>query len=112
MILEFSIFIFVFSLFGMTALFLSALPRLSEIEVKEKEGILKKIKERFRERFSLKKFKKDIILEKILRRIRILNLRLDVKISNHLQSIVQKRLESLKKEDLWRKLMKRKKVKK
>lgn len=111
MIVEFSIFIFILSILGMGGIFVSSFSRLSEIEIKERESAFKKLKEKLKEKFSLKNFKKDILLEKILRKIRILNLKLDVKISNQLQNIVQKRLESLRKEDFWEKLMKRKKEK-
>lgn len=111
MIVEFSIFIFILSLLGMGGIFVSSFSRLSEVEVRKRESILKTLKERLKERFSFKNLKKEVLLEKILRKIRILNLKLDVKISNQLQNIVQRRLESLKKEEFWEKLRKRKKDK-
>ncbi len=108
MLFEICLFSFLFSFFGMLILLLNSFPRLSQIELEQKENFFKKLKENLQEKIK-SQWNKEVLLEKLLRKVRVINLKLDFKVSSYLQGLAQKKWEKIKKEEFWKRLKRSKK---
>lgn len=102
MLFKISLFFFALSSFVLFYFFVISFLRLSQIE-RERKSLILSAKNFFKEKIS-EKFKKEVLLEKFLRRLRILNLKLDFKISNYLQELSQRKKERQKSFDFFTKI--------
>ena len=76
----------------------------------EKLGIFGKLKNRIKNNGTIKSFSKELLLQKILSKFRVLTLKTDKKTSNLLAKLRQKSIENRKKfsEDYWKRIRGRK----
>lgn len=105
--LIFTIILFV-GLIGMGVIIIRKIPvlaKLSAVEIK-KPGVLGKLKDKVRNNGTIKAFSGEVLLQKMLSKIRLLTLRTDKKTSAWLAQLRQKSIEKKKKfsEDYWKKI--------
>ncbi len=101
--------IFFIGLIGMSIIVIKKIPvlnELPEIEV-ERIGILGRLKHKVKNNGTVKSFSsKELLLQKVLSKFRILTLKTDKKTSNLLAKLRQKSIENRKKfsEDYWKRI--------
>ncbi len=104
--------IFFIGFIGMSVIVIKKIPvlnGLSEVDI-VKPGVLSKLKHKIKNNGTVKSFSKELLLQKILSKFRILTLRTDKKTSNLLAKLRQKSLENKKKfsDDYWKRIRGRK----
>lgn len=100
------------SLCGIIVILIRKIPVLAELPVDntKKTGFLEKIKNKMGDRKILNGFSSEILLQKLLSKIRITTLKIENKTSNWLSKLRQKSLEKKNFSDnYWQKIIKRKK---
>lgn len=106
-----AIIIFLVGLIGMSVIIVRKVPVLVELPAQETgPSSLEKFRERIKNNGGLRSFSKELLLQKIVSKIRVLTLKTDNKTSNWLMELRQK---SAKKrtnfsEDYWKKIRNRK----
>lgn len=101
--------IFFIGLIGMSIIVIKKIPvlnELPEIEV-QRIGILERLKHKVKNNGTVKSFSsKELLLQKVLSKFRILTLKTDKKTSNLLAKLRQKSIENKKKfsEDYWKRI--------
>ena len=109
MIVLIAIIIFFIGLIGMSIIIFQKIPVLNglpETEI-ERPRIFKKLRHKIKNNGTVKSFSsKELLLQKILSKFRILTLRTDKKTSNLLAKLCQKSIENKKKfsEDYWKRI--------
>ncbi len=99
-------------LIGMSVIIIRKIPVLAELSTQEikEEGTLEKLKEKIKNNGTIKSFSGEILLQKILSKIRILTLKTENKTGAWLAKLRQKSIEKKNRfsEDYWQKLKRRK----
>ena len=100
------------SLIGMSVILIRKIPILSELSPQKIEGpgILGKLKNKVKSNRTLKTFSGEILLQKILSKVRILTLKTDKRTSTWLRELRQKSLKKKNNfsDDYWKKIKKEK----
>jgi len=101
--------IFFIGLIGMSIIVIKKIPVLNELPETEIEklGIFRKLKHKVKNNGTVKSFSsKELLLQKMLSKFRILTLKTDKKTSNLLAKLRQKSIENKKKfsEDYWKRI--------
>jgi hypothetical protein len=101
--------IFFIGLIGMSIIVIKKIPALNELPETEVEriGIFGRLKHKVKNNGTVKSFSsKELLLQKVLSKFRILTLKTDKKTSNLLAKLRQKSIENKKKfsEDYWKRI--------
>lgn len=95
-------------LIGMSVVIVRKIPVLAEFSPKEIEGggTLEKLKEKIKNNGTLKSFSIEILLQKVLSKVRILTLKTECKTGTWLTKLRQKSIEKKNKfsNDYWKKI--------
>ena len=104
--------IFLLSVIGIGVILARKIPVLAQlsIEAGEEQSILQKMKIGVQQNGTLNAFSPEILLQKVLSKIRVLTLRTEHKTGTMLQQLRQKSLEKKKKlaDDYWQKIRRKK----
>jgi len=93
------------SIFGMAVIIVRKVPTLSELSPQEVEeqGALGKLKEKIKNNGAFRSFSGELLLQKLLSKIRVLTLKTESKTSNWLMKLRQKNKDKFS-GDYWKKV--------
>ena len=95
----------VLGLLGMAIIIFRHLPELDSFSSNQKESLISNVKRKSRQILPIENFSYELFLEKFLKRLQILTLRLEGFIFSHLQKLREKRKEKTAREDsYWKRI--------